>query len=83
MKTGEFIDVVSQVKGGTTSPGHVQAFNGARQQAGADLGVFTCFEGRVTTGMRNTGLFMDAPVVQIYTVEDYFEGRRPKLPLAV
>ena len=86
VKKGQFVDMVSQVKGGHANPGHVQAFNGARQQAGADLGIFTCFEERVTTGMRNaavnTGIFMDAPVVQIYTVEDYFEGRRPKLPVA-
>ena len=87
IRKGQFVDMVSQVKGGHTNPGHVQAFNGARQQAGADLGIFTCFESRVTTGMRNaavnTGLFMAAPVVQIYTVEDYFEGRRPTLPVGV
>ena len=86
IKKGQFIDLVSQVKGGHTNPGHVQAFNGARQQAGADLGIFTCFEERVTTGMRNaavnTGKFMKTPVVQIYTVEDYFEGRLPALPVA-
>ena len=86
IKKGQFIDLVSQVKGGHTNPGHVQAFNEARQQAGADLGIFTCFEDRVTTGMLNaavnTGKFMNAPVVQIYTVEAYFEGRKPKLPVA-
>ena len=86
IKKGQFIDMVSQVKGGHTNPGHVQAFNGARQQAKADLGIFTCFEDRVTNGMRdaavNTGKFMSAPVVQIYTVEDYFEGRKPVLPVA-
>ncbi len=86
IKKGQFIDLVAQVKGGHTNPGHVQAFNGARQQAKADLGIFTCFEDRVTNGMRdaavNTGKFMSAPVVQIYTVEDYFEGRKPKLPVA-
>ena len=86
IKKGQFIDMVSQVKGGHTNPGHVQAFNGARQQANADLGIFTCFGDRVTNGMRdaavNTGKFMSAPVVQIYTVEDYFEGRRPTLPVA-
>ena len=86
IKKGQFIDLVAQVKGGHTNPGHVQAFNGARQQAGADLGIFTCFKDRVTTGMLNaavnTGKFMNAPVVQIYTVEDYFEGRRPTLPVA-
>ena len=85
IRRGQFVDIVSQVKGGHTNPGHLQAFNGARQQAGADLGIFTCFEDRVTTGMRNaaasTGLFMQTPVVQIYTVEDYFEGRRPQMPV--
>ena len=84
IRKGKFIDMVSQVKGGSTGPGDVQAFNGARQQASADLGIFTCFEGRVTTGMRNAaasaGRFMEAPVVQIYTVEDYFTGRVPAMP---
>ena len=85
IRKGKFIDLVSQVKGGHTNPSDVQAFNGARQQAGADLGIFTCFENKVTHGMRNaaisTGRFMDIPTIQIYTVEDYFEGRKPRLPL--
>ena len=85
IRKGTFIDMVSQVKGGSTSPGDVQAFNGARQQAGADLGIFTCFDDRVTTRMReaavSAGRFMDTPRVQIYTVEDYFEGRRPRIPV--
>ena len=34
IRKGQFVDVVSQVKGGGTGPGDVQAFNGARQQAG-------------------------------------------------
>ena len=83
---GKFIDLVSQVKGGSTGPGHVQAFNGARQQAGAELGVFTCFEEKVTSKMReaaaSTGRFQEKwPVVQIYTVDDYFAGRQPQLPI--
>ena len=86
IRKGQFIDIVSQVKGGGTSPGDVQAFNGARQQAGADLGVFTCFEDRVTPRMRDAavsaGRFMDVPTVQIYTIEDYFEGRKPTMPKA-
>jgi len=86
IRKGQFIDVVSQVKGGGTGPGDVQAFNGARQQAGADLGIFTCFRDRVTPRMRDaaacTGRFMEVPKVQIYTVEDYFEGRKPALPVA-
>ena len=65
---------MSQVKVGSTGPGDVQAFNGARQQAGADLGIFTCFGDRVTQGMRDAaasaGWFMETPVVQIYTIGD-------------
>lgn len=84
IRKGEFIDVVSQVKGGGTGPGDVQAFNSARQEAGADIGIFTCFDDRVTQRMRDAaasaGRFMDAPAVQIYTVEDYFEGRVPRIP---
>ena len=87
IRKGQFIDMVSQVKGGGTGPGDVQAFNGARQQAGADLGIFTCFEDRVTPRMRDaaasTGRFMEVPTVQIYTVDDYFNGRRPAMPIAV
>ena len=86
IRKGCFVDIVSQVKGGGTGPGDVQAFNGARQQAGADMGVFTCFEERVTPRMRDAavsaGRFMDAPAVQIYTVEDYFDGRAPVIPKA-
>ena len=79
--------MVAQVKGGNTGLGHVRDFNTARSQAGADLGIFTCFDDRVTDGMRNvaanTGQFMNVPVVQIYTIEDYFEGRRPAMPVPV
>ena len=86
IRKGQFIDIVSQVKSGGTSPGDVQAFNGARQQAGADLGVFTCFEERVTSRMRDAaasaGRFMEVPTVQIYTVEDFFDGRKPEMPRA-
>ena len=84
IRKGKFVDMVSQVKGGGTGPGDVQAFNGARQQAGADLGIFTCFDERVTPRMKDAaasaGRFMEAPVIQIYTVEDYFEGRVPAMP---
>ncbi len=87
IRKGQFVDVVAQVKAGNTSPSHVQAFNEARRQAGAELGVFTCFADKVTAGMRNAavnaGRFQDRwPVLQIYTVEDYFAGRLPDLPLA-
>lgn len=87
IRKGVFVDMVAQVKAGSANPGHVQAFNGARQQAQADLGVFTCFEDRVTHGMRDAaasaGRFQEWPVLQIYTVEDYFAGRAPDLPLKI
>ena len=86
IRKGQFIDIVSQVKGDSTSPGDVQAFNAARQQAGVDLAVSTCFEYRVTAHMRDAaasaGRFMGAPTIQIYTIEDYFEGRKPEMPKA-
>ena len=87
IRKGQFVDVVSQVKAGATNPSHVQAFNEARRQAGAELGLFTCCEDRVTAGMRNAavnaGRLQDKwPVLQIYTVEDYFAGRLPNIPIA-
>ena len=86
VRKGVFVDVVAQVKSGNTNPGQVQAFNEARRQAGAEMGVFTCFEDKVTSGMRNAavnaGKYLDRwPVIQIYTIEDYFAGRLPDLPL--
>ncbi len=84
IRKGTFVDVVSQVKGGGTGPGDVRAFDTARRQAGAEIGVFVCFEDRVTQGMRDTaagaGRFMGVPAIQIYTVEDYFAGRAPRMP---
>ena len=87
IRKGKFVDVVSQVKAGRSNPSQVQAFNEARRQAGAELGIFTCFEDKVTRGMRNAavnaGKFQDKwPVIQIYTIEDFFAGRLPHLPMA-
>ena len=83
---GRFADMVAQVKGGKTQPRDIQAFDSARRQVRADMGVFTCFERRVTQGILDTaasmGRFLDVPRVQIYTPEDYFEGRQPRMPLA-
>ncbi len=84
IKKGKFIDIVSQIKAGHTKPSDIQAFDSARKQAGADLGIFTCFEEKVTRGIKDTaastGRFMEVPRIQIYTIEDYFEGRKPDMP---
>ena len=81
IRKGQFIDLVSQVRGGHTSPGDVQAFNGARQQAEADLGIFTCFDDRVTSRMRDgavsAGRFMETPVVQMKWTQ--FFGQESRL----
>lgn len=53
IRKGVFVDVVALVKADHAVPSHVQAFNGARQEAQADLGIFTCFETRVTHRMRD------------------------------
>ena len=57
----------------------------ARQQAGADPGIFTYFDDKVTVRMGNAAVnkdrFMDVPIVQIYAVEDYYEGRKPQVPV--
>ncbi len=84
---GKFLDVVSQVKAGSATRGHIQAFDGARREARADLGVFTCFDDKVTEGMRNAAATFGKhddrwPVIQIFTIEDYFAGRQPDLPIA-
>lgn len=84
---GVFLDVVAQVKAGGATRGHIQAFDGARREARADLGVFTCFEDSVTEGMRNAAVNFGKhddrwPVIQIFTIEDYFAGKQPDLPIA-
>ena len=86
IRKGVFVDVVSQVKAGNSNPSQVQAFNEARRQARAELGIFICFAEKVTDGMRNAAVnahkYLDKwPVIQIYTIEDYFAGILPDLPL--
>ena len=86
VRKGRFIDMISQAKGGHTNPSDVRDLIGTRQNSKADIGIFTCFEDRVTRGMRDTaasaGRFMDVPAVQIYTIEDFFAGRKPDMPRA-
>ena len=86
LRRGQFVDVVSQVKGGGAGAPAVQAFAGAMRQAGADMGIFICFKDRITRGMRDAaasaGRFMGVPALQIYAIEDHFDGRAPVFPSA-
>ena len=86
IKKGKLIETVFRMKGGSAGPGDVQAFNGARQKANADSAIFTCLDKRVTADMKNAvasaGRFMNLPVVQLHTIEDYFAERRTAMPIA-
>ena len=79
---------VAQVKSGRVAPADVQAFRSALDDASADLGVFVTMDevsagvraaagraGRVAIGDR------EYPVVQIWSLADYFAGRFPELPI--
>ncbi len=80
---------VAQVKGGSYTLGHIRDFRTAMQNDEADLGVFVVTS-PPSNGMRTeasrAGTYrhpsyeMKAPVLQIYEIQDYFNGVLPKLP---
>jgi site-specific DNA-methyltransferase (adenine-specific) len=80
---------VAQVKGGGYTLGHIRDFRTAMQNESADLGVFVVTS-PPSSGMRTeasrAGTYrhpsyeMEAPALQIYEIQDYFNGVLPKLP---
>ena len=82
---------VAQVKGGNYTLSHVRDFRTAMLNAEADLGVFVVTS-PPTRGMQTeadrAGTYrhpfyeFEAPRVQIYEIQDYFNDILPKLPLA-
>ena len=80
---------VAQVKGGSYTLGHIRDFRTAMQNDDADLGIFVVTT-PPTAGMRTEAsragtyrhpfLAMEAPALQIYQVQDYFQDVLPKLP---
>ena len=84
-----FGKAVAQVKGGNYTLGHIRDFRTAMQNEEADLGVFVVTT-PPTRGMqteasragtyRHPFLDMEAPVLQIYEIQDYFRGVLPTLP---
>ena len=80
---------VAQVKGGGYTLGHIRDFRTAMLNDDADLGVFVVTS-PPSSGMRTeasrAGTYrhpsyeMKAPVLQIYEIQDYFNGNLPKLP---
>ena len=81
---------VAQIKGGNYTLDHIRAFRTAMDNVNADLGVFVTTK-PPTRGMRNEAsrsgtyqhpLFdMDAPRLQIYEIQNYFNDLLPTLPL--
>jgi DNA modification methylase len=78
-----------EVKGGHTSPTHLNHFIATANTQKADLGIFVCFADQVTANMRRiakqTGPFMEQfysgiDKFQIITVEDLLDGKRPDYP---
>ena len=80
---------VAQVKGGGYTLGHVRDFRTAMQNDDADLGVFVVTS-PPSSGMRTeasrAGTYrhpsyaMEVPALQIYEIQDYFNGVLPRLP---
>jgi len=86
---GESERVLISVKGGGTNPGHVQALLGTVQGNKAAVGVFATMK-PPTKAMRDvahtSGIYThpgdgrEYPRIQIVTVAELLEGKRPKLP---
>ncbi len=86
---GESDRVLISVKGGGTNPGHVQALLGTVLGNQAAMGVFATMkpptkamrEVANTSGVyKHPGDGREYPRIQIITVAEMLEGRRPKLP---
>jgi len=84
--------ILVSVKGGTTNPGHVRDLVGTVQSERAAMGVFVCMQ-RPTRAMieaaNHSGIYTHPangqtfPKVQIITVEELLQGKRPKLPMTL
>ncbi|MEU2331160.1 DNA methyltransferase [Streptomyces althioticus] len=82
--------VLVSVKGGTTNPGHVRDLLGTVESQKAAMGVFVSMK-KPTKAMQeaanHSGLYTfppngeKFPRIQLITVEELLEGKRPKLPV--
>jgi hypothetical protein len=84
--------ILVSVKGGATNPGHIRDLVGTIQSQKAAMGIFVCMQ-RPSKGMidaaNHSGIYdhprdgKSYPKVQIVTVEDLLDGKRPKLPITL
>lgn len=81
--------ILVSVKGGATNPGHVRDLVGTIQSQRATMGVFVCMQrptARMIEAANHSGVYKHPrsgrsyPVVQIITVEELLEDKRPKMP---
>ena len=87
-----FGTAIAQVKGGSYSLGHIRDFRTAMKDASADIGVFLVTkppsqkmlaEAAKTKTYEHPSYEFTAPCLQIYQIQDYYNGILPKLPHAV
>ncbi len=85
----KFHKIIIEVKGGGYQPKDVRALGRVLQREKAPLGVLIALEAP-TAGMkkeaaalgtwRMPGSNRDYPVLQIFTIQDFYDGKRPDLP---
>jgi hypothetical protein len=81
--------ILVSVKGGSTNPGHVRDLIGTIQSQRAAMGIFICMQPSskgMADAANHSGLYQHPrdgksyPRVQIITVEELLDDKRPKLP---
>ncbi|HBD94138.1 MAG TPA: site-specific DNA-methyltransferase [Spirochaetia bacterium] len=75
---------IIEVKSGNVGIATLRAFMNVVEKQKADIGVFVCFANQVTSGMQieanNKGKIGNHPKIQIVTVDDLLDGKRPSFP---
>ena len=83
--------VIVSVKGGhQISPSMIRDLKGTVKRENAGFGVFICIQKptkemkkeAASSDMIDTNIGHSYPQIQIYTIDDYFEGKKPDLPPA-
>jgi len=86
---GKYYKIIIEVKGGGYQPKDVRALESVLSREGAPMGILLALEAP-TAGMLSyaaslgkwtmPGGAKEYPVLQIFTIQDYYEGKRPELP---
>lgn len=88
-ESGRPVRGIIQVKGGKTGSPDIRDFRGTMEREGVDLAIFVCLQ-HSTPDMRRDAAsagFVESgftgrshPRIQILTIEDLFDGKRPDIP---